>query len=161
MLCQRRVARNGCFPLGKVLVICEGVRSALPGVISVVADTAGVCNITLVLSVWNCVSTYFSCVCACCNFCARFWLDMVMFSNASDLFAGDFRSTAVARVRWFSVSDVSWLPLTLLAYADVGGNPLSCSLFCSARRVVLNAAHVRRGLSRRCHSRMANVNRWD
>ena len=93
--------------------------------------------------------------------CARFWLDMVKFSTASAWFTAACRSAAVAWVIWFSASAVSWLLLTLLAYADVGAKPLSHSLFCSARRAVLNSAHVRCGSLRQCHSRMAKGNRWD
>ena len=78
---------GGCFPLGEVLGICKGVSSAGHGAVHVVAGTAGVCNFTLVLSVWNSMSTCCSCVCACCNFCARFWLDIVKFATASAWFA--------------------------------------------------------------------------
>ena len=143
-----------------VLGICEGVCSAGPGAVHKVAGTSGVCDFTLVLSVWNFVITYCICIWACCNCCARFWLDLVKFVIASTWFAAACRSAAVAWSKWFSASAVSWFPLTFLAYADVGAKPLSHSHFYSARRVVLNAAHVRRGLLRRCHSRMVKGNRW-
>ena len=132
-----------------------------PGAVHGVAGTSGVCDRTLVLSVWNCVSTFCSCVCDCCKFGAMFWLDMVKFDTESAWFTAAFRSADVAWAIWFSASAVSWLPLTLLAYADVGAKPLSHSIFCSARRAVLNSAHVRCGSLRQCHSRMAKGNRWD
>ena len=99
MLCQRRVAQGGCFPLGAVLGICKGVRSTGPGAVHRVEGTAGVCDRTLVLSVWNCVSTCCSCVCDFCNYCARFWLDMVKFATASAWFADACRSATVAWAR--------------------------------------------------------------
>ena len=126
MLCQRWVARGGCFPLGAVLGIFNAVCYAGPGAVCVVAGTAGVCARTLVLSVWNCLSIFCSCVYACCNCCAISWLDMVKFATASDWLAAACRSATVAWARWFSALDVSWIPLTLLAYADVGTKPLSC-----------------------------------
>ena len=64
VLCQRRVARGSCFYLGVVLGIYKGLRSSRPGTVFVVTGTEGVCDRTILLSVWNCVSTCCSCVCA-------------------------------------------------------------------------------------------------
>ena len=86
---------------------------------------------------------------------------MVNFATTSAWFAAACSSAAVAWARWFIASAVSWLPLKLLAYANVGANILSHSLFCSAIRVILNATQVRHGSSRRCHSCMAKGDRLD
>ena len=85
---------------------------------------------------------------------------MVKFATASAWFAVACQSAAVSWARWFSALAVSWLLLTLLACADVEAKPLACSIFFSARRVVLNAAQVRRGSSSQCHYCMAKRNRW-
>ena len=137
------------------------MRSSGPGSVCGVAGRAGVCDCTLVLSVWNGVSTCCSYVCAFCNCCDGFWLDMIKFANASAWFAADCQSAYVAWERWFSVSAVSWIPLMLLVYGDVGAKPLPRSLSFSARRVVLKDAHRRSGSLRRCHYRIAKGNRWD
>ena len=105
------------------------MSSTGPGAVHAVAGTGGVCDCTLVLSVWNCVRNSCSCVCDFCNFCARFWLDMVKFSTSSVCFVAACRTAPVAWAIWFSASAVSCILLTLLAYADVGAKPLSGSLF--------------------------------
>ena len=90
-----------------------------------------------------------------------FWFDMVKFSTASAWFAAACLSVAVAWEIWFSASTVSWRPLMVLAYADVGVKQFSHSRFCSEKMVVLNAAEVWYGSLRQCHFCMARGNRWD
>ena len=82
-----------------------------------------------------------------------------MFVTSSACLAAAWHSAAVAAARLLSASAAA-SPWALFAYALAGATPLSRLLFCSARSVALNPAHICATAGSLCHSRIAREKRW-
>ena len=100
------------------------------------------------------------CCWACWSWWASFWFAPSRFDTASAWLAAACWLAAVAAAKLLRASAAA-PPWALFEYALAEATPFLRSIFCSARSVALEAAHVCATTRSLCHYFMAKAKRWD